>query len=62
MNTWTIMDYELDYDIDTMTKLYDMNEPEEINYESKPGKHELDIDRGRVRGNLCGISYLGRIS
>ena len=28
MNTWTTMNYELDYDIDTMTKLYDMNEPE----------------------------------
>ena len=62
MNTWTIMNYELHYDIDTMTKIYDMNEPEEINCESKPGKHELDIDKGRVKGNLCGISYLGRIA
>jgi hypothetical protein len=28
----------------------------------KTGKPELNNDRGQVRGDLCGTSYLGRIA
>ena len=28
----------------------------------KTGKPELNNDRGRVRGNLCGTSYLDRFA
>ena len=40
----------------------ELYEPEDNNYETKNGKTGLNPDRGRVRGNLCGTSYLGRFA
>jgi hypothetical protein len=37
---------------------YELYEPEDNNCALKTGKPKLNNDRGRVRGNLYGTSYL----
>jgi hypothetical protein len=41
---------------------YKIYEPDDNDYGTWTGKTGLNPDRGRVRGNLCGTSYLGRFA